>query len=115
MNIFRNLKVSGFYPEAFKTGPLRPGPVSGPGPDQSPLDSGLDPKFENFGVFRPKILDFGSEIGSQTPKFWGLGPVLRFEGIGFGDFGPLWGLRSEERRVGKECTVVCRSRWSPYH
>ena len=24
-------------------------------------------------------------------------------------------LRSEERRVGKECTPVCRSRWSPYH
>ena len=24
-------------------------------------------------------------------------------------------LRSEERRVGKECHVVCRSRWSPYH
>ena len=24
-------------------------------------------------------------------------------------------LRSEERRVGKECTSVCRSRWSPYH
>ena len=23
--------------------------------------------------------------------------------------------RSEERRVGKECTVRCRSRWSPYH
>ena len=23
--------------------------------------------------------------------------------------------RSEERRVGKECHVVCRSRWSPYH
>ena len=23
--------------------------------------------------------------------------------------------RSEERRVGKECTSVCRSRWSPYH
>jgi hypothetical protein len=23
--------------------------------------------------------------------------------------------RSEERRVGKECTVMCRSRWSPYH
>ena len=23
--------------------------------------------------------------------------------------------RSEERRVGKECTEVCRSRWSPYH
>ena len=24
-------------------------------------------------------------------------------------------IRSEERRVGKECSVVCRSRWSPYH
>ena len=23
--------------------------------------------------------------------------------------------RSEERRVGKECLDVCRSRWSPYH
>ena len=30
----------------------------------------------------------------------------------------LWRLaqqRSEERRVGKECTSWCRSRWSPYH
>ena len=24
-------------------------------------------------------------------------------------------LRSEERRVGKECPSLCRSRWSPYH
>ena len=24
-------------------------------------------------------------------------------------------LRSEERRVGKECVFLCRSRWSPYH
>ena len=23
--------------------------------------------------------------------------------------------RSEERRVGKECGLLCRSRWSPYH
>ena len=23
--------------------------------------------------------------------------------------------QSEERRVGKECTMTCRSRWSPYH
>ena len=23
--------------------------------------------------------------------------------------------RSEERRVGKECRALCRSRWSPYH
>ena len=24
-------------------------------------------------------------------------------------------VRSEERRVGKECELKCRSRWSPYH
>src|SRR3546814_19749604 len=36
--------------------------------------------------------------------------------------GPVWYaparahfLRSEERRVGKECVSTCRSRWSPYH
>ena len=34
----------------------------------------------------------------------------------------VWGMvidwlaaGSEERRVGKECDRVCRSRWSPYH
>src|SRR3546814_13176752 len=25
------------------------------------------------------------------------------------------GIRSEERRVGKECVSTCRSRWSPFH
>ena len=35
--------------------------------------------------------------------------------------GPVYGfeltilMRSEERRVGKECPSLCRSRWSPYH
>src|SRR3546814_802470 len=28
---------------------------------------------------------------------------------------PLEQVRSEERRVGKECVSTCRSRWSPYH
>ena len=40
--------------------------------------------------------------------------------IGFqpgASFGGFLGqnMRSEERRVGKECTSWCRSRWSPYH
>ena len=30
----------------------------------------------------------------------------------FREFGEV---RSEERRVGKECASMCRSRWSPYH
>ena len=29
--------------------------------------------------------------------------------------GKLESSRSEERRVGKECFRLCRSRWSPYH
>src|SRR3546814_13258267 len=33
--------------------------------------------------------------------------------IGYGVF--LGALRSEERRVGKECVSTCRSRWAPYH
>src|SRR3546814_7110027 len=28
---------------------------------------------------------------------------------------PTSQLRSEERRVGKECVSKCRSRWSPYN
>src|SRR3546814_5203949 len=27
----------------------------------------------------------------------------------------IFGFRSEERRVGKECVSTCRSRWSLYH
>ena len=34
------------------------------------------------------------------------GPLLILAGAG---------SRSEERRVGKECSEPCRSRWSPYH
>src|SRR3546814_12616844 len=28
---------------------------------------------------------------------------------------PRFSMRSEERRVGKECVSPCRSRWSPYN
>ena len=44
-------------------------------------------------------------------------PVAGVICFGFGFlFGqPALRQRSEERRVGKECTIQCRSRWSPYH
>src|SRR3546814_11833014 len=32
-----------------------------------------------------------------------------------GNLFPTRHIRSEERRVGKECVSTCRSRWSPYH
>ena len=45
--------------------------------------------------------------------------VRRAAGVGnatFAEVGLNGGdLRSEERRVGKECPSKCRSRWSPYH
>ena len=31
------------------------------------------------------------------------------------EVGHTLAIRSEERRVGKECLLECRSRWSPYH
>ena len=40
-----------------------------------------------------------------------------YEKLGVGDRAAAVAaaMRSEERRVGKECTSWCRSRWSPYH
>ena len=40
------------------------------------------------------------------PAAWGNSPIRKFD---------KWRARSEERRVGKECASMCRSRWSPYH
>ena len=45
------------------------------------------------------------------------GPVVscvRAQRVSSGDHGRDFN-RSEERRVGKECRLTCRSRWSPYH
>ena len=41
------------------------------------------------------------QTGKARPALIALGFVISF--------------RSEERRVGKECELKCRSRWSPYH
>src|SRR3546814_13948570 len=35
--------------------------------------------------------------------------------VGLVDNAKIGGLRSEGRRVGKECVSTCRSRGSPYH
>ena len=45
-----------------------------------------------------------------------LGVVIVVAVVFLGDTSGLLGsTRSEERRVGKECLRLCRSRWSPYH
>ena len=50
---------------------------------------------------------FRSSDGTWWELTRGLIPGATY--LGFG------GSRSEERRVGKECSSPCRSRWSPYH
>ena len=53
------------------------------------------------GAVTPLFLlpTWAQTIAPLTPAYWAMS--------GF--------TRSEERRVGKECLRLCRSRWSPYH
>ena len=64
---------------------------------------------DEFKVFSPVT---GTEIDPKNfdPNSLLDVPIRRAE-----DGSDYWLLRSEERRVGKECGYQCRSRWSPYH
>src|SRR3546814_19061855 len=72
-----------------------------------------------------RISDWSSDVCSSdlndrttgTRRMAGnsFGTLFRFTTWGE-SHGPAIGVvRSEERRVGKECVSTCRSRWSPYH
>src|SRR3546814_16990638 len=70
----------------------------------APIDHVADPRFirrlgrrRGFGHHGPGLLRL----------------VSRQPGRGRGKVADI--VRSEERRVGKECVSTCRSRWSPYH
>src|SRR3546814_15662213 len=59
-------------------------------------------------------------MGALSPKTRN-SQVARFEAgevdylVATDAIGKGLNLRSEERRVGKECVSTCRSRWGPYH
>src|SRR3546814_14685312 len=55
-------------------------------------------------IFGHHACDRGSDW--QAAILEAIGPPLR---------GMLWIVRSEERRVGKECVSTFRSRWAPDH
>jgi adenylosuccinate synthase len=58
-----------------------------------------------------KVVDWLTDHAQGVTRFQGghnAGHTLVIKGV-------KTALRSEERRVGKECRRLCRSRWSPYH
>ena len=62
---------------------------------------------------RPEWIRIDLPMETQVSQVNLVGASGTYWSGGRGGFGHA--LRSEERRVGKECTSWCRSRWSPYH
>src|SRR3546814_4318369 len=71
--------------------------------------------FKQKTAYEMCISDWSSDVCSSDLKRF----VLQVAGGGDDQVRRVIGmpkeLRSEERRVGKECVSTCRSRWSPYH
>jgi dihydroorotate dehydrogenase len=114
------LQKTGLVP-AYK--PVRASPVTVMGiefPNRIGLAAGLDKNGEAIDALASWGFGF-VEIGTVTPRPQPGNPKPRLfrlpeaQGVinrmGFNNHG----VRSEERRVGKECRRLCRSRWSPYH
>ena len=77
---------------------------------------------EEDEALRPLVMLQSLEYpGWPSPDFCSLARAYGYLVIGvrrpgYGKCPPLADIeRSEERRVGKECVRLCRSRWSPYH
>ena len=75
---------------------------------------------ERNAVSAPTAQNASAEIVAEAvTNGQGITPLPDFGAIDFTDStingGSLQSVRSEERRVGKECVGKCRSRWSPYH
>ena len=73
----------------------------------------LDNYFSRISkTHRGKVLGARSTISNLGQI---VGPLLGGLLYDYSSHTMPWVVRSEERRVGKECTSWCRSRWSPYH
>ena len=60
------------------------------------------------------ILEIGAGFGRLTDLYTGYETVVLLD-YAHTQLAQAVERRSEERRVGKECRPLCRSRWSPYH
>ena len=81
---------------------------------------GSDPRITNYagGNTSAKGTETDPVTGEPVELMWVKGSggdlgTLTEEGLAVLRLDRL--RRSEERRVGKECVRLCRSRWSPYH
>src|SRR3546814_7697345 len=86
--------------------------------------------FKQKTAYEMRISDWSSDVCSSDLLFLPLRTpgalrdrtdrrslLIRHRFLPFHKPNSSWPLsvRSEERRVGKECVSTCRSRWSPYH
>src|SRR3546814_5582112 len=71
--------------------------------------------FKQKTAYEMRISDWSSDVCSSD--LMGEGSLAGFLLVGgkLLEAGVREDVRSEERRVGKECVSTCRSRWSPYH
>src|SRR3546814_20435931 len=74
------------------------------------LDQQIDPDIAGLGGL---AVIFDVVVVEQLQQF-GIAHDIGGEAVAVGHFAGD-AVRSEERRVGKECVSTCRSRWSPYH
>jgi L-seryl-tRNA(Ser) seleniumtransferase len=65
-------------------------------------------------VSLPEMVELGRRHNLPVMEDLGSGSLVDLSRFGL-EKEPTVGERSEERRVGKECRRLCRSRWSPYH
>ena len=66
-----------------------------------------------FGARLPQYKSPNGFLANEDPRIKHSDPLMWVEALDL-LLGELR-ARSEERRVGKECRRLCRSRWSPYH
>ena len=73
------------------------------------------PKKMNVGLIGAGFMAKAHSIAyAGMPMFFWPAPIIPVKKM-IVDMNEAIARRSEERRVGKECLRLCRSRWSPYH
>src|SRR3546814_17416969 len=68
-----------------------------------------------YGFFPVAAMGYlNTSNSASSRRIFDIDTSTAMAGIGYSK-ASLGEIRSEERRVGKECVSTCRSRWSPYH